>query len=223
MRTRKIYGVGVQILRVVVLMSMQSRGVMSSSWNVSCCQVYKALSKIIVERTGSIFSEQTCQEDQRDCMKHPMIQRFVNESRDIVPQHMLKIGEDNIQFHIESDDSKASILVLMVFAFVGKTIQTPSTTSGMNKISVSLKYDTQTGKIMIERDSCEFDKTLYSSMVLGSVTLLIFFISAMVIEKKKDEQTKQKSKAATHQQSSSSNIFVPVKASTRAQTLAFAF
>jgi heme/copper-type cytochrome/quinol oxidase subunit 2 len=58
----------------------------------------------------------------------------------------------------------------------------------VNGQSVVLQYDAQGDHLTIKRDSCHVNKTLYNTMVLGSVTLLIFFISAMVVEKKRHEK-----------------------------------
>ena len=38
-------------------------------------------------------------------------------------------------------------------------------------------------RLVVQRDSCEINKSLYSAMVLASVTLLVFFISMMVVDR----------------------------------------
>jgi len=198
MHTRRMHGAGLQILLVVVLVSVQSRAVMSSSWNVSCCAVFEVLNEFTVERTGSSLAAATCRSNERECMNLKLIVKFVEQSRTIMgTPNVVTSGEDNlIHFRLESGANEAHILDLLAWAFVGRIVALPTTTSDMNQQSVILQYDVQTDELTIQRDSCQIDKTLYNTMVLGSVTLLIFFISAMVVEKKRNE--KQPATAPQH-------------------------
>jgi hypothetical protein len=70
----------------------------------------------------------------------------------------------------------ASVFGLMAWVFLGRIV---SSREQSNKQTVFLQYDHR-NKLLMHRDSCEINKSLYSAMILASVTLLIFFISMMV-------------------------------------------
>ena len=184
-------------LLMAVLVSISSRGASSTSWNVSCCSVFKALTQFTVERTGSSLSDTACRADERQCMDLKLIGVFIKQSRTILGTGNIKIstGHNFIQFILENDvdHSEAHVIDLLAWAFIGRIIALPTTTNDVNGQSVVLQYDAQGDHLMIKRDSCHLNKTLYNTMVLGSVTLLIFFISAMVVEKKRREKQDQAS------------------------------
>ena len=119
----------------------------------------------------------------------------VYQSRTILGTSNIKTSPEHnfIQFVLENDinDREAHVIDLLAWAFIGRIIALPTTTPDVNRQSVLLQYDVQGDQLTIKRDSCQVDKMLYNTMVLGSVTLLIFFISAMVVEKKRHEKQDQ--------------------------------
>jgi hypothetical protein len=177
------------LLLMAVLVSIASRGVSSTSWNVSCCSVVKALTQFTVERTGSSLPDMACRAAERQCMELKLISVFIKQSRAIFGKGNIKTEHNSIQFILENDvdHSEAHVIDLLAWAFIGRIIALPNS-NDVNGQSVVLQYDAQGDHLTIKRDSCHVNKTLYNTMVLGSVTLLIFFISAMVVEKKRHEK-----------------------------------
>lgn len=180
---------------MAVLVSIASRGVSSTSWNVSCCSVFKVLTQFAVERTGSSLSDTDCRAAERQCMDLKLIGVFINQSRSIFGTDNIKTEHNFIQFILENDvdHSEAHVVDLLAWAFIGRIIALPNS-NDVNGQSVVLQYDAQGDDLTIKRDSCHVNKTLYNTMVLGSVTLLIFFISAMVVEKKRHEKQDREKK-----------------------------
>lgn len=181
-----------RLLLLAVLASLHSRGASATSWNVSCCRVFEALTKFTVERTGSSLSGAECRSDERQCLNLKLIVVFLEQSRTLVGRHNVETSTEHnfIHFHLERgiNDDETRVLDLLAWAFVGRIVALPTMTRDVNQRSVVLQYDVQGDQLSITRDSCQVDKALYNTMVLGSVTLLIFFISAMVVEKKRHEQ-----------------------------------
>jgi hypothetical protein len=114
---------------------------------------------------------------------------FIKQSIAIFGTGNIKTEHNSIQFILENDvdHSEAHVIDLLAWAFIGRIIALPDS-NDVNGQSVVLQYDAQGDHLTIKRDSCHVNKTLYNTMVLGSVTLLIFFISAMVVEKKRHEK-----------------------------------
>jgi hypothetical protein len=223
---------------LAVLVSISSRGASATSWNVSCCSVFQALTQFTVERTGSSLTDTACRADERQCMDLKLIGVFLKQSRTILGTGNIKISTEHnfIQFILENDlnHSEAHVIDLLAWAFIGRIIALPTTTNDVNGQSVVLQYDAQGDHLTIKRDSCHVHKTLYNTMVLGSVTLLIFFISAMVVEKKRHEKQEQVStKTPAHEPGDlaaktaslmrSAHIFAPLVPPQRRETHAFQF
>lgn len=185
MQTRR----SVQTLLFLVLASMPSTS--ASSWNVSCCTMFEALNQFTVERTGSSLTAATCRSKELECMKMKLIVLFIEQSRTILGKHnIITSEEDNlIHFHLDSADNEADILDLLAWAFLGRIVAFPTNTHDIDKQSVILQYDVHRDKLTIQRDSCQIEKTLYNTIIVCSVTLLIFFISAMIVDKKRIENT----------------------------------
>jgi hypothetical protein len=120
-----------------------------------------------------------------------LIHEFIEQSRTIMGRHNVQAFERSnvIRFTIQSDMDAASVIGLMAWAFLGRIV---SSREQSNKQTVFLQYDIHRNKLLIHRDSCEINKSLYSAMILASVTLLIFFISMMVSDSVRHKMEKQK-------------------------------
>ena len=118
-----------------------------------------------------------------------LISVFIKQSRTIFGTGNIKTEHNFIQFILENDvdHSEAHVIDLLAWAFIGRIIALPNS-NDVNGQSVVLQYDAQGDHLTIKRDSCHVNKTLYNTIVLGSVTLLIFFNTAMVVEKKRQEK-----------------------------------
>lgn len=147
------------------------------------------MTQFTVERTGSLLPDMACRAAERQCMELKLIGVFIKQSRSIFGTGNIKTEHNSIQFILENDvdHSEAHVIDLLAWAFIGRIIALPNS-NDVNGQSVVLQYDAQGDHLTIKRDSCHVNKTLYNTMVLGSVTLLIFFISAMVVEKKRHEK-----------------------------------
>jgi hypothetical protein len=193
------------LLRATALLSLvQGNTASATSWNVSCCAVFESMTKFTVERTGSYLQADTCRASETKCMDLKLIHEFIEQSRVIMGRHNVEAfaGSSVIRFTLQSDMDTASVVGLLAWAFLGRIV---SSREQSNKQTVLLQYDIHQNRLLIQRDSCEINKGLYSAMILASVTLLIFFISMMVSDSVRHKMEKQKG--------------VPVKASnTETQT-----
>jgi hypothetical protein len=151
------------------------------------------MTKFTVDRTGSYLQAITCCASETKCMELDLkvIHEFIEKSRTIMGRHNVQAFERSnvIRFTIQSDMDAASVIGLMAWAFLGRTV---SSREQSNKQTVFLQYDIHRNKLLIHRDSCEINKSLYSAMILASVTLLIFFISMMVNDSVRHKMEKQK-------------------------------
>lgn len=179
-------------LRVVLVGAALLRGVAATTWNVSCCTVFEAMTAFTVERTGAYLRADTCRESENKCMDLKLIREFVEQSRTILGRHTVQVlAESNlISLTLHSDADAASMVGLLAWAFIGRVITGADGRKTSSTQKVLLEYDIHRNKLVVQRDACEINKSLYGAMVLASVTLLVFFISMMVVD-----QVRQKKEA----------------------------
>lgn len=174
------------------------------SWSVSCCSLWKALNDFTIEKTGSELP--SCTKQNIRCQDMNLIHKFISEIQVIVGKQNIKLNNDNLNITLACDiqDNTVQLLALSV---IGRVI------SKDNHAPVQLVYDTQYDKLTINRPTCEYSKSIYNSIVLASVVLLIFFIGMQVIEEdsksstpKQVEETELSTKTTSSKSSSSISL-----------------
>ena len=182
---------GILLCATALMSLVQGNTASATSWNVSCCAVFESMTKFTVERTGSYLQADTCRASETKCMDLKLIHEFIEQSRVIMGRHNVEAfaGSSVIRFTLQSDMDTASVVGLLAWAFLGRIV---SSREQSNKQTVLLQYDIHQNRLLIQRDSCEINKGLYSAMILASVTLLIFFISMMVSDSVRHKMEKQK-------------------------------
>jgi hypothetical protein len=138
-----------------------------------------------VERTGAYLRADMCRASEDKCMDLKLIREFVEQSRAVLGRHTVDVlTESNlISLTLHSDSDAASMVGLLAWAFIGRVVTGADGRKTVSTQKVLLEYDIHRNKLVVQRDSCEINKSLYSAMVLASVTLLVFFISMMVVER----------------------------------------
>jgi len=149
-------------------------------WNVSCCRAFEALAAMTVERSGSRLPVEACRAGGRKCMDLKLIREFVEQSRALLGRDRVQTEDAALRIMLPADSESA--LELLAWAFLGRVVALPSP-SAAGQQKVLLEYDIHRNSMHVKRDSCEYDKSLYSAMVLASVAILVFFISMTVVER----------------------------------------
>jgi len=66
---------------------------------------------------------------------------------------------------------------LMVFTFFGRSVSPAENTD----MQLWVKYDPKQNRVRFEDSSCDFNKNVYTTLVLSSIILLMFFIAVQVV------------------------------------------
>lgn len=175
----------VPLLMMMILLATLATPAAALTWNVSCCTVFEAMTAFTVERTGAYLRADMCRASEDKCMDLKLIREFVEQSRAVLGRHTVDVlAESNlISLTLHSDSDAASMVGLLAWAFIGRVVTGADGRKTASTQKVLLEYDIHRNKLVVQRDSCEINKSLYSAMVLASVTLLVFFISMMVVER----------------------------------------
>lgn len=192
----------VKVILCLISLSLSTvLGFNSTHTKIKCCDVWTAVSAFTVEKTGSTMSFKKCVESDK-CTENKLIKQFLAQSQRLLQQ---KIEfDDNAEMLVQTTEWSENIITgLLVWAFVGRVV------SGHQNDENALKlvYDFQTDKLGLERSVCEFDRSIHTSMVLISVSLLTYFIVDRVVKEHAQSMQTQKMLMSTCKPSTSSHAF----------------
>ena len=80
--------------------------------------------------------------------------------------------------------SSSTLGDLLVFAFFGRA----AAPSASTEVDLWLTYDTKHDKIVFEDSACNYNRNVYTLLVLSSIVLLMFFIGVQVVKNDAAEQ-----------------------------------
>jgi hypothetical protein len=154
-----------------------------SSMQVGCCQVWTQLNAYVVEKTGSELARSTCEQRQEVCADITLIKKFIAESNAVLPDG-IKLADNGRDYILNVTDARDPevFLNLFVWAFLGRTVSNPA----INHEGLQhryLEYDIQNDELSVRTPSCEFNKAVYTAMVLVSVSLLMFLIGMQIVDR----------------------------------------
>ena len=143
--------------------------------HIDCCQMLCVLKSYTVQSTGDkcdLQSLQSCLS--HECLTLQVVQLFINHTRSMLDSSS-SLGS-----------SKRKMLVL---ALLGRA----ALPSALLEEHMSIEYNDALD-VLSQRDShCSTDKTIYSTIVIASISLLVFFIATQVVESETRKQTETRS------------------------------
>ncbi len=155
---------------------------------IDCCDMHKVLTSFMVPSTGDHVNDDVCRSQK--CFDLKLVQLFVNHTRSMLngphssvaskPIESVRTTETHMEIVHSVLEQKA--LEVLVFAFLGRAV---ATEDGLRKEHMSLEYNSVTDTLSIRDSSCAIDKTIYSTIVVASIALLVFFIATQVVETEK--------------------------------------
>ena len=167
----------------------------NSTLKIKCCDVWRFLSDLTIEFTGSSFD---CVDNA--CEDLHLVRRFVSESnvmlgvKDLSLPQPISYVDDTLLIDTTLITTN-EMTKTMALAFVGRFI----TVDGLAlDHKINLVYDNQNPqRLTVDRPACEYSKHIYNTMVLASVVLLIFFIAMQMIEKESTKLNDMKAQNET--------------------------
>ena len=163
-------------------------------FSIQCCEMLKVLTIYMVPSTGDKVDDKVDESKLHECCTLKLVQLFVNHTRSMLDrtdsvtsvanQHVETVRISKLKTHIEiirsvlSDNAQA----VLVFAFLGRAV---AIEQGLRDEYMSLEYNILTDTLSVRDSACSIDKTIYSTMVVASIALLVFFIATQVVETEK--------------------------------------
>jgi hypothetical protein len=153
------------------------------SISIDCCDLYDLLTSYTVQTTGDKVDKSVCLHD--ECLTLKLIQLFVNHTRSMLDEKLPSSSK-----HIVSVRTTATHIEIMRSAFLQETkkvlvlalLGRASLPDNLRHQHISLEYDTGLDTLSVRDSACAIDKTIYSTIVVASISLLVFFIATQVVE-----------------------------------------
>lgn len=170
---------------------------------IDCCTLVRTLYRYMSVDDKYL----PCTQGDEHCTSLRLIRLFMQHSSTTLDSRRpaLVRGSD-IVFHVPTD---VNLAPLLVFAFFGRSVS-PADESDMD---MWLSYDTKLNKIRFEDSTCDLNRNVYTTLVLASLTLLMFFIAVQMVQ---ETQEQHAAPVASSSVSDNPPIMMP-----KSQTLVF--
>lgn len=144
--------------------------------SIDCCDIVNKLTFYAVEDSG----DKGCVSD--ECLRLQVVQLFVRHTRSMLSPSTV-IDDSTVQTNathilINNESLQKHSDTLLVLALLG----TASLPDDLKQQRVALKYDKALDIYSVNNSHCTTDKTVYSTIILASITILIFFVACQVVE-----------------------------------------
>lgn len=162
---------------------------MSGFVTVSCCEIHELLSGYLVLPTGDKLHKNVCLGTADPCLSLKLVKQFVERTRTMLDEAALDapaaLGQsmrtDDTHMQISESALAQVVSKMLVLAFLGRSV---ATEDGLRD-GLSLAYDSTLDVLSVRDSACAVDKTIYSTIVVASISLLVFFIAIQVVESEK--------------------------------------
>jgi hypothetical protein len=154
---------------------------------MDCCEMLYEITSYTVQSTGDKVERSRCLG--QECLTLQVVQLFINHTRSILDSASTFGNTDSVRVtdtHIEITQHVLlkNTQTMLVLALLGRA----SLPENLRQEHMSLKYDAALDVLSVRDSSCSTDKTIYSTIVLASISLLVFFIACQVVESEKRKQ-----------------------------------
>ena len=147
-----------------------------------CCDVLTELHKFVRER-----DENACFTDVAgNCNSLPIMLEFVKQTNSLLESHSVQVNGSHLMFSIPTENEH--LYKLLVYSFLGRILHEEQSQSADYNTNKWMMYDSNSGTFQFQQSMCDFNKTIYTTLVLASISLLMFFIGVQVVTATKSPQ-----------------------------------
>ena len=136
---------------------------------LDCCMVLNKLYAYMKVTDGY-----KCTGPDTGCASVKLMQQFVSHTKTAVHDSGMRTNGSDIVLSIPSNRNLED---LFVFAFFGRAASPAEST----EVDLWLSYDTTNELIVFEDSTCDYNRNVYTLLVLSSMILLMFFIGVQVV------------------------------------------
>ena len=148
-----------------------------------CCDVLTELHKFVRER-----DENDCSTDVTgNCHLLPIMLEFRNRTNMLLDSTTsVRVNGSRLVFSIPTENEH--LYKLLVYSFLGRILHEEQSKSADYNTNKWMMFDSNTRTFQFQQSMCDFNKNIYTTLVLASISLLMFFIGVQVVAEKKSKQ-----------------------------------
>jgi hypothetical protein len=171
-----LYFVHVAFLCAALDYNTQTTATTQTFLSIDCCDIVDKLTFYAVKDSG----DKGCPRDK--CSRLQVVQLFVNHTKSMLSLST-EIDDSTVQINtthilINNESLEKHSATLLVLALLGAA----SLPEDKKQQRVALQYDKPLDIYSVKNSDCSTDKTVYSTIILASITILIFFVACQVVE-----------------------------------------
>ena len=157
--------------------------------SIRCCDLLEKLGKYTIHASGDQVPIDLCKKKEEKCVTLNLIQLFLKQKNAFLKNSNTgtAVQTSNTEIVIDNNIILDNALDLLVFSFLGLSV---ATQQGLFDQHMSLEYDSILDKLTVRDSACLVNKTVYSTIVMASIALVVFFIVMQIIEEQKTEHLK---------------------------------
>lgn len=138
---------------------------------IDCCTIVKSLYRYMSVDDKFL----PCTQGDTRCSTLRLVQLFMQHTSSMTsPLSPPFVRGSDIVFYVPTD---VALAPLLVFSFFGRSVAP----ADENDMDMWLSYDTKLNKIRFEDSTCDFNRNVYTTLVLASLVLLMFFIAVQMV------------------------------------------
>ena len=146
-----------------------------------CCAILRELHKFVRER-----DENDCSTD-ANCNSLPIMLEFVKQTNNLLNStNSVQVHGSRLVFSIPTENE--DLYKLLVYSFLGRILHEEQSKSADYNTNKWMMFDSNSGTFQFQQSMCDFNKNIYTTLVLASISLLMFFIGVQVVAEKKSKQ-----------------------------------
>lgn len=178
--------------------------------SIRCCDLLEKLGKYTIHASGDQVPIDLCKKKEEKCVTLNLIQLFLKQKNAFLRNSNTgtAVQTSNTEVVIDNNIILDNALDLLVFSFLGLSV---ATQQGLFDQHMSLEYDSILDKLTVRDSACLVNKTVYSTIVMASIALVVFFIVMQILEEQKTEHLKIEARDNVDSGSGNNNTTKPVE------------
>lgn len=170
-------GVAPLLCAVLAMLAMCVRAAAQHTLTLDCCTVLNKLYAYMKVTDGY-----KCTGPDAGCASVKLVQQFVSHTKTAVHDSGMRTNGSDIVLSIPSNRNLED---LFVFAFFGRAASPAEST----EVDLWLSYDKTHERIVFEDSTCDYNRNVYTLLLMSSIVLLMFFVGVQVV---KNDETERK-------------------------------
>ena len=122
-----------------------------------------------------------------NCNSLPIMLEFVKQTNSLLESNSVQVNGSHLMFSIPTENEH--LYKLLVYSFLGRILHEEQSQSDDYNTNKWMMFDSNSGTFQFQQSMCDFNKNIYTTLVLASISLLMFFIGVQVSAEKKKQGT----------------------------------